>query len=378
MVKCPRCFQPVPAYPVEGYCEQGRCNPGDVVATLRGPVGGGGGRRRRQQPAPPAFPCGAGPASHGETCQFCDYRMPVGWRDAPTSCVVMAGARATGKSIYIGVLVKQLEQWGEWAQVRVRPANEQVAQMYRDVYEKPLYEQRGIMEPTPSISSTTSYQREPLIFELSTGAGVQHRVAIRDVAGEDLEATSLDRGRLGFFASADAVLFLFDPLRVEEIHSKLEGLVPQHGLQVNTPLGQPVRVLENTLGLSTGGQPKLAVILSKFDAVQELRRVRGNEWSRIMSNAGAAFFRDPGPLSHYDDADGELLHEEVRSLLQRLEAGMVMTVESASQQMRIPYRYFAVSALGDPPAGSRLSDRGIAPFRCLDPVKWVVPNLGRW
>ena len=32
-----------------------------------------------------------------------------------------------------------------------------------------------------------------------------------------------------------------------------------------------------------------------------------------MSNAGAAFFRDPGIDGRYDEADGALLHEEVRS-----------------------------------------------------------------
>lgn len=41
------------------------------------------------------------------------------------------------------------------------------------------------------------------------------------------------------------------------------------------------------------GEPRLAVILSKFDALRALRDVDGSEWSMVMSNAGAAYLRDP-------------------------------------------------------------------------------------
>jgi hypothetical protein len=36
------------------------------------------------------------------------------------------------------------------------------------------------------------------------------------------------------------------------------------------------------------GAPKLAVIVSKFDALRSLSGVEGSEWSHIFSNAGAA------------------------------------------------------------------------------------------
>jgi hypothetical protein len=36
------------------------------------------------------------------------------------------------------------------------------------------------------------------------------------------------------------------------------------------------------------------------------------------------------------------------------------------------HRYFVISALGQPPAGNRLNSRGIAPFRSVDPLRWVT------
>ena len=134
----------------------------------------------------------------------------------------------------------------------------------------------------------------------------------------------------------------------------------------------------NNVRLAIGpGQPKLAVILSKFDALRALRDVEGSEWSLIMSNSGAGFMRDTSGFRHYDDDSGRLLHEEVRSLLTKLNAGpMVAAVENPATGGRLPFRYFVVSTLGQPPAGNRLHPRGIAPFRCTDPVRWVTSAYG--
>ena len=136
-------------------------------------------------------------------------------------------------------------------------------------------------------------------------------------------------------------------------------------------------MLNNVLHAVGTAQPKLAVIVSKFDALRALRDVEGSEWSLIMSNAGAAYLRDPSDTPQYDESDGQLLHEEVRSLLTRLHGGsIVAAVENPATGMRLAHRYFAVSALGAPPSGNRLHSRGIAPFRTVDPVRWVTAPFG--
>jgi hypothetical protein len=67
----------------------------------------------------------------------------------------------------------------------------------------------------------------------------------------------------------------------------------------------------------------------------------------------------------------------VRSLLTRLHGGgMVAAVENPSNGMMLAHRYFVVSALGQPPSGNRLHSRGIAPFRCADPIRWVTSSFG--
>jgi hypothetical protein len=304
-------------------------------------------------------------------CPRCDYTMPSGWQGSST-CIVMAGARYTGKSIFLAVMIKQLEQFAAGVGMDMSAATRSTRRVFEEFYERPLYTQRGIMQSTVSLQTEDAYQREPLVFTLTARNGQRHHLIIRDVAGEDLERIDdLPPGSLAFFRDADFVFFLFDPLKITHIRDKLRDFIPEQ-----EPGGDPKSVLDTTLDLIGGGGPRIGVILSKFDSMQALRTVDGGgEWTAIMQNAGSTLFRDLGPTVWSNGIDGELLHEEVRSLLLKLEAApFVATVERRASGGRPDgHRFFAVSALGEPPVGADLSARGIAPFRCLDPLRWALP-----
>jgi hypothetical protein len=307
-----------------------------------------------------------------EACPDCRYQLPPHWRGAETLCVAMAGARATGKSMYLGVLVKQVAHFAEKLGTTLQPATDRTAVIYRDVYERVLFEERGLMPPTAPVRMDGSYQREPLIYSLGMLDGRRTYLVFRDVAGEDLESPNEDAPYLSFFRHADGVIFMFDPLRVPEVRDQLHDLVPA---QLQTG-GDPLTVLTRVLRLIGDGPAAVAVVLSKFDAMQALRAVRGTDWSRVMSSAGAGFLRDT-PISDapYDEDDGQLLHLEVRSLLQRLGASsIVASLERPHNGRTITHRFFAVSALGESADGERLHVRGISPFRCLDPLRWLLAS----
>ena len=343
VTKCPNCFVAVP------------------VGTWGAPPQRG---TRGRPDAPPARP---------QECPnpACRRPYPPGWLDARSTCLVMAGARTAGKSIFIAVMMKQLEQFGAAAGMEVSAATPTVRETFQTHYLDPLYRERGIMTPTRSSANDDAYQSESLVFTLTTAHGVRHHLVIRDVAGEDLERPDgTTRERLSFFGHADGVFFLFDPLQIDEITHQLRQLVPEQ------PLGRPAKeVLDTTVDLVSQGGPRFAVIMSKFDTMQKLRTVRyDNDYTAIMQNAGAAVFRDPGPYGSPNDIDGRLLHEEVRSLLILFNQGpLVAKIQHAG---RGAHRFFAVSALGAPPNGQMLHAQGIAPFRCLDPLRWVLGGTG--
>lgn len=383
MSKCPRCFNPL----VPEWFAWTEAEPTTLEVDERASAFSGRQVRmgktcelRRPQDAPATWVPDAGwPETQlgvraVEICPICHFRLPEMWRWGKTTCVAMAGARATGKTVFIAVLVKQLEKHAERLNRSVEPGDKRTAEVYEAYYERPLFEERGILPSTPSASTEGGHQHEPLIFSVGVWNGVKHFLAIRDVAGEDLESANVDGLSWQFFAAADAVFFMFDPLKVDEIRHQLQDLVPMPSNQG----GDPRAVLRTVIDLLGQGAPKLAIILSKFDALQALRNVRGSDWGSVMANAGAAFSRDPSLMpTPYDDVDGELLDAEVNSLLQKLDAGpLLRNLQNPRTGQRYASRFFAVSALGESPVGSRLHANGITPFRCLDPVRWVFADQG--
>ncbi|GAB07341.1 hypothetical protein GII30_00915 [Gordonia amarae] len=311
-------------------------------------------------------------AHHVEVCPLCHYDLPGNWRWGDATCIAMAGARYTGKTVYIAVLIKQLKKFLEAADTEVTPADMVTERTYAANYERPLFEQRGIAAATPA--AAVAAHQPPLIFNIGFWGERQHFLVIRDVAGEDLENAETSGPSWEFFGLAHAVLFLFDPLRVRDISDQLLDLVPP----TNLIGGDPGDVLRKVMSLIGRGNPRIGLVLSKFDALQALSRVEQSSWGRVMANPGAAFNRDPGLVAaEYDEDDGTLLHCEVVSLLQRLHAGpMLRTLRNPVTGQYYENRFFAVSALGMPPVGEKLHRSGISPFRCLDPIRWVLAERG--
>lgn len=381
MTKCPYCFTDLTD--LHAFQCQGRCN------AIEDPVGTRlWGAPRTWKPTvfvspppgnaawqPPANPtCQRCDGPMAECCPDCHQFLPPDWRSGTATCIALAGARATGKSIYIGVVVKLLDLLAEAHRTTLSFVDGASREVYQRVYEEQLFVQRGIIAPTPRANLADSYQRQPIILSLGILNGKRRFLVLRDVAGEDLENRVDDAPHLGFFAHASVVLFLFDPTRVPEVRNQLQDLIPA---QLHSG-GDPALVLNNLSQLIGAGRPRLGVVLSKFDTMQTLTQVADTELSRVMSNAGAAFMRDPGvAMAGYDEHDGALLDAEVRSLLQRLNAGHIVTaIERPHSGRVLDNRFFVVSALGAPTEGEKLHDHGIAAFRCLDPIRWSLRRDG--
>lgn len=383
MTRCPSCFQALPDDRFRWVCVSGRCAPiVDAEASRYA------GHELRQPPImqmvkpekaenwqPPRGAthrdCGGEAA---RACPFCNYRLPDNWYGSETLCVALSGGRYSGKSVFIGVLIHCLEDLAERLGSALTFADPVSRSTYRNEYEAVLFEQMGVMDATPSASTSASYQRHPLVLNLGRVNGRLLHVVIRDVAGEDLESPpSNARTTLGFFRHADLVTFLVDPLAVQSVRDSLHGLIaPQVG-----STHKPIEVLSTVLNLVGEGDPLIAVVLSKFDSLQELRRIPNQPIAQIMGNAGAAVMRDPSPDVICDVNDITLVHHEVRGLLTILGAGnLVKAVENPARGRPFQHRFLAASSLGGATNGRRLAEEGIAPFRCLDPLAWALAAKG--
>ncbi|WP_342318595.1 TRAFAC clade GTPase domain-containing protein [Corynebacterium mayonis] len=323
--------------------------------------------------------------------------LPEGWQNSGVITFAMAGARTSGKSVYIALVVKLLEHLSINYGGVFEPANESTRQSYNENYGVVLFgdengEQR-VLSPTSPADSPSAYQSVPLIFrlgrhKLETGEEQNIFVVFRDVAGEDLEADNFDANKhhLEFFKHADCVIYLYDPLAVPEIRSLLAGSVSINSVSE----AEPVDVLKNVVRAIGDAHPSIALTLSKFDIMQKISELKlsstsalsssdGVNWSVVMKNQGAAFRRaGSGASEGYSAADSALVHEETRSMLMSLGAREMFNVlrQPAATDSSHEFRCFVVSSLGASPAGDTIDEIGIAPFRVLDPLRAQFYSLG--
>lgn len=391
MSKCPQCFLDIPGLPALYVCG-GSC--AEIVDTsytawfgsersskpltaLMPPTDP---RAAKRWSAPEQAPCRQCHQPASRVCPTCHFVLPKGWLNSKTVCVALAGPQNTGKSVYIAVLVQKLRAMVEELRSTLTPVGS-TRHIYEDNYHKALIEARSMMEPTGSVTTLVTYQKEPMIFNLGRmGRSNQPTyLVLRDVAGEDLQSNHR-LPFIRFYRNASMVLFHFDPTQISEVRNELRG----HLTDLNEVGFKPSTVLENLLEVIGDGRPMLAVTLSKFDTLQLIGEGGWSEdnanvgpWTRRLANAGAAFNREAGDEIRYDERDGALLHEEVRSLLAMLGAmGIINQLERPSSGRPLNHRFFVSSALGEPPLNNQTNPRGIAPFRVLEPIKWVLAHEG--
>ncbi|AQP45443.1 TRAFAC clade GTPase domain-containing protein [Tessaracoccus flavus] len=390
MSQCPQCFTPIGATPALYVCK-GSCP--EIIDTQ---YTAWFGRERRSRPltvvtapddpklakrwrAEEKISCRKCKQSAVRVCPTCHFVLPSGWMDARVVCVALAGPRSTGKSVYIAVMVQKLERLVESLRSKLTPVGS-TRHTYDENYHKTLIVARQMMEPTGS-ATTGNYQQEPLIYSLGRIGRMEQEsyLVLRDVAGEDLERNHRE-SYLQFFRNASMVLFHFDPTQIAEVRNELKG----HLTDLNDVGIRPGAVLDNLLDILGAARPRLAVVLSKFDTLQLIGEggATGDQgsagsWTKRLANVGAAFNREAPEDMRYDEADGQVLHEEARSLLTMLGAvGIVNQLERPAKGGPMIHRFFVSSALGEPPLNRRTNPRGIAPFRVLDPIKWVLAAEG--
>ena len=369
-MKCPHCFRRLPVS-VEKLSCVGECRketPGELVA-----INGG-----IDVPVKPMFDVSQGSCptcrcpSSVEACPTCRGAVPPNWRQQPApavTCVAMAGARTSGKSIYLGVLVRQLELFVEERLGSVLNPLGDTEQSYQERFGDAIFGQRQILPATIEAAQNPA-SGEPLIYEFKTEDGRSHILVLRDVAGEDLEDLKNRKRRLTFLTRADAVVLLLDPLTISEIRGVLQGTI-----QMGELGGDGVEVLRGLLDFmrETEDRPKastpIAVTLSKFDTLQALRDTN-SPLTPLMTRPGSPLQRDPSMRTkNYDATDSALLQLEIDSLLQSL---MGQKLRNVLRQSADVFHYFVVSTLGADPEGDALNEVGIAPYRVLDPMKWIL------
>ena len=389
---CPYCFTRLGREEVVYRCTSGRCQPApDPQATALAGYEVVTTRMYRQvlsetvKTLPADLPCGlCGGTCTQEVCPACHRDLPEQWRNRRVFTMAMAGARGSGKSVYIAVAVETLIRYAQARGPPVGPETTGTQEVYSSRYYKPLYQENKVVEGTPPIAAGGAYQRDPLIWSV-VGGPERLSIVMRDLSGEDVEKLAGVRPNFSFIDRADLVVFLFDPLMLESVRQVLAGVIPD--VDAHRLGARPGEVLPRILAQTGSGTARLALVISKFDSLHQLPRVSDSR-AAILANPAAHFNQDatmrrtalaPDLAAAQFEADSRFLDAEVRALFDRInEESVTLVADQAARDGRIAaVRHFAVSAVGESPLhANQLTQRGISPFRVLDPILWGLSAKG--
>lgn len=301
-------------------------------------------------------------------CHLCGYYLPVNFDSVKSKTIAIVGDNYSGKSHYIAALIKQLQEkkfLNVGQGLTFTCLTPDMENFYVMNYFQPLFDNKHIIAPSQRFTETT---HTPLIYEISMQTTIQRPIktlnlVIYDTAGEDY----IIQQRLVRFAryalSADAIIFLADPISIPEILNNLPPnadyiKVPKR--TANSGLEQLIASVKNFKGVDNFRSVPIAVTLSKADLLKYMVPLSGQYFFMLFHE-----YTGNVPLSEL-----ERINNEVKDFIRRFgDSALLHTVAFFKK-----VSFFATSATGYAPDEQGIFP-AVVPQRCLDPLLWILHEL---
>lgn len=178
---CPYCYETFPRWQIQFRCSGRpsragtRCDPGadPVYSAKFGPgfqLPTFPARRRYAADCPH---CGSGTTVR--VCPSCHHRLPTHFGRLHSRLVALVGARNSGKTVFLTVLMHELNHSaGERLESGVWGADEETRRVFAGEYERRLYINGDLHDPTLTVGAERFGLRPPLVFSFATeGSGLR-------------------------------------------------------------------------------------------------------------------------------------------------------------------------------------------------------------
>lgn len=314
-------------------------------------------------------------------CPDCHTALPSDFAESKSPMVGLVGAKGSGKTVLMTVLVKQLRDTiGKRYSADIRlatdnPDGHQGVSDYQANREAPLFRGGTLPPPTDALGTSARQHAAPVLLRWrQETTGMMGRTSIKstmlsfvDAAGEDMNAVA-STFTLQYLSICDGLIVILDPfalpgaramLHLPDAAIKVDEDVP---LDVVANITEMLRVEHNLKKRQKISIP-VAVVFTKIDAFFSSLD-RGNP---LMTTARA--------LPAYDNPDGQAVHENMLALMHRWNA---QDIDTHIRLNYSDYRYFGVSALGAEPdyENAKVAAGGVRPHRVEDPVLWLLSKTG--
>ena len=377
---CPFCFNKQKMYEIDFACQDENCVDDDPVyveywdAAMRkrptvtvGPTPGRFSLFKSKMPAT----CNCRTCSK-ETktrlCKTCHSVLPHTISDYEDIIIAVIGAKSSGKSHYIGVLINEInKKIGNAYSSILQSENDDTIERYKYKFRNPLFKDKNILDVTPSAQADPDV-RKPLLYTMKFNVGSKIKVvtlSLFDTAGEDLKAQVDMEKHTKYLIHSAGVICLVDPLQIDTVREEVVQKSPSTPLPIADPNAEPSDLIVRTTKLIRQGlnlkeetliSTPIAVSFSKVDAIKPLVDITSSLLRKSLHTETDAF----------NVEDFEAVNSEMRSLVQAWTEGNLTNMLQLNYQN---YAFFGLSALGHAPVGKLDT---IEPYRVEDPFLWLL------
>ncbi len=312
--------------------------------------------------------------SRQRLCPHCHMELPLGLGRRRSLVFAVIGAKESGKSHYLAVLITELrKRLCADLDLGLDAVNDETRERFRNEFYRPVYEEGRTIVATQTGRRLQNSVRQPLIYDLNLFGSGRHRRIRRsatlvffDTAGEDLDREESIRIANRYVCRADGIIVLLDPLQLPYVRRRFRDprLLPSETGETSEILSRIVRLIRKGRRRQTGRVPiPLAVAFSKFDAVGSVDGLVGPQL-QLHSH--------PSHDGGFNVADYEAVNDEMQSLIASWgSADLIQQIKGSFTT----FGFFGLSALGcNPHRNKRIPH--VIPKRVEDPFLWLLYRHG--
>ena len=306
-----------------------------------------------------------------KTCGKCNFELPLGIATTKNYPIAIIGAKESGKSNYVAVLINQLKNdIGRSFDCSLMACGDNTLNRYKNEFYDPLYRHKTCA------GATDAGEVEPLVYSLlfQRKGGLFKKVVndavsltFFDTAGENLTSTESMQTHNRYLCHSSGIILLLDPLQLPVVRDELEGKItlPEINTDVNDILTRVVEIIRRGTGLTDLSKKitiPLAISFTKIDAVDG------------MLNPASCLKNDSSHVrkGFFDKNDFNDSNEEMQSMVEHwLGTELYQNVSMQFKQ----FAFFGLSALGSNPDVDKKIPK-FRPFRVADPFLWILSKEG--
>ena len=298
-------------------------------------------------------------------CPEVGEKIPIEFLSMKSLPIVLLGTSCSGKSVYFGVLVNEIQQKMNNSFNCSLSMIHFTKDMYDELYYHPLYQARCMVAKTREVP--------PLMFPLRF-MDTKNRIinqailSFYDTMGEIFVNDNMLHMDSRYITNAHGIFLFLDPLQVPNIRNKLmaNGFnnLPNQNTEIYDVLSIIIDVIRRVKNIKGLIQIPLALVFTKIDILEQYNILPADSCLREESEhiKFGAFIR----------LDSEKTNIQIQDLIDNLvDADLMGYIRQFKQ-----YSFFGVSSLGGNPNGVKIDSKGIRPRRVLDPLLWLLAEKG--